>query len=142
MWEIIRPAGIFLFLFFCSWRDIREKKLSVKMLVLSGILFLTLSFMFEKLSWEKRVQNMAPGMVAFVLAILTKEQIGYGDAACLTVLGSMVSADTLWDAVLRGLFLLSLYSMVMLLRKKAGRKTTVPFIPFLTAGMLWQMIYK
>lgn len=112
------------------------------MLVLSGILFTALSFSFDGLSWENRAQNMVPGMAAFVLALLTKEQIGYGDAACLTVLGSVVPADTLWGAVKGGLFLLSLCSMILLLRKKAERKTTMPFIPFLTAGMLWKMIHK
>lgn len=142
MWVMIKAAVVLLFLFFCGYQDIREKRLSVKMLVLFGVLFLALSFAFDELSWEGRPQNFAPGMAAFVLAILTKEQIGYGDAACLTVLGSVVSADTLWRAVLGGLFLLSLFSMVLLLRKKAERKTTVPFIPFLAAGMVWQMIYK
>lgn len=142
MWQIVKSAGVFLFLFACSVQDIREKKLSVKMLVLFGVLFLALSFAFEEISWEKRAQNILPGMVAFVLAFLTREQIGYGDAACLAILGSVVSADILWGAIMNGLLFLSICSMVLLLRKRAERKTMLPFIPFLTVGMIWQMIYK
>lgn len=83
---------------------------------------------------------MLPGMLAFVLAFLTKEQIGYGDAACLAVLGNVVSLDILSDAIMGGLLLLSICSVVLLARRKVNRKATLPFIPFLTAGMLWRMI--
>lgn len=140
VWKLVRTAGIVLFLLLCSVQDIKEKKISVKMLVLSGGLFLALSLLFDEISWERRMENMLPGVIAFMTAFLTREQVGYGDAVCLVVLGSVVSADILWGAILGGLFLLSACSVVLLMRKKAGRNTTLPFIPFLTAGILWQMI--
>lgn len=140
VWKLVRTAGIALFLLLCSVQDIKEKKISVKMLVLSGGLFLALSLLFDEISLERRMENMLPGVIAFMTAFLTREQVGYGDAVCLVVLGSVVSADILWGAILGGLFLLSACSVVLLMRKKAGRNTTLPFIPFLTAGILWQMI--
>lgn len=139
-WKLVRTTGIVLFLLLCSGQDIKEKRISLKMLILSGGLFFALSFLFDEISWERRIENMIPGVAAFATAFLTKEQVGYGDAVCLVVLGSMISADILWGAILNGLFLLSACSAVLLMRKKAGRKTTLPFIPFLTAGLLWQMI--
>lgn len=140
VWKFVRTTGIVLFLLLCSVQDIKEKKISVKMLVLSGGLFFTLSLLFDEISWERRMENMLPGMTALVTAFLTREQVGYGDAVCLAVLGSVFSADILWGAILSGLFLLSACSAVLLMRKKAGRNTTLPFIPFLTVGILWQMI--
>lgn len=142
MWEIIKLTGVFLFLLFCSVQDIREKQLSVKTLVLSGILLLGLSLLCDRISFAERAGNMLPGMAAFVIAFLTKEQIGYGDAACLIVLGSVLSADILMGAVMGGLLLLSLCGAVLFLKKKADRKTVLPFVPFLTAGMLWQVIVQ
>lgn len=140
VWKLVKTAGIALFLLLCSVQDIKEKKISVKMLVLSGGLFLALSLLFDEISWERRMENMLPGVMALVTAFLTREQVGYGDAVCLVVLGSVVPADILWGAILGGLFLLSACSVLLLMRKKAGRSTTLPFIPFLTAGILWQMI--
>lgn len=140
MWKIVKAAGIFAFLALCSLQDIREKRLSVKMLVLSGVLFLTASLLLDGLCWERRMIALLPGMTALVLAFLTKEQIGYGDAACLLVLGNVVSADVLVGAAAGGLLLVSVCSIVLLAGKKADRKTTVPFLPFLTAGMLWRII--
>lgn len=140
MWKIVKITGVFIFLLLCSVQDIKEKRLSVRMLVLFGILFLVLSLLFDRITWERRISNMLPGMLAFVLAFLTKEQIGYGDAACLAVLGNVVSLDILSDAIMGGLLLLSICSVVLLARRKVNRKATLPFIPFLTAGMLWRMI--
>ena len=134
--------GIIVFLVLCSIQDIREKRLSVKMLVVAGLLFLGMSLVFEEMPIEKRLHNILPGMITFLLAFLTKEQIGYGDAACLVVLGIMVSAGSLFGAVMIGLILLSICSMILLAGKKADRKTTLPFLPFLSAGMLWQIIWS
>lgn len=140
MWKIVKGTGIIVFLIVCSLQDIREKKLSIKTLILFGTLFLASSLLFDGLLYERRVLALMPGMATFVLAFLTKEQIGYGDAACLLVLGNVVSADALIGALAGGLFLISIYSIVRLARKKATWKTTLPFLPFLTAGMLGQIV--
>lgn len=139
MWKIVKAAGVVLFLLLCSVQDIKEKKLSVRMLVLSGILFLVLSLVFERISWERRIVNLMPGMAALALAFLTREQIGYGDAACLIVLGNVISARSLSGAILIGLLLTDLCSVVLFVQKKANRRTMLPFMPFLTAGMLCQI---
>lgn len=140
MIRMIKITGIMIFLVLCSIQDIREKRLSVKMLVVSGVLFLGLSLVFEEIPARERLYNMLPGMTAFLLAFLTKEQIGYGDAAALAVLGNLVSAETLLGAVMGGLILLSVCGMILLAGKRADRKTTLPFLPFLSAGMLWQVV--
>lgn len=140
MWKGVKIAGMFLFLAICSIQDIKEKRVSVKVFVLSGILFLIMSLLFDKISIEQRMYNMLPGMIAFLLAFLTKEQIGYGDALCLIVLGNIMCSDVLWGAVLGGLMLLSMCSILLLAGKKVNRKTTLPFLPFLSAGVLWQVM--
>lgn len=129
-----------IFLALCSIQDIREKKLSLKLLIVSGILFFVMSFMFERMSTRERVCNMLPGIFALVIAFLTREQIGYGDAACLIIMGNIVSGKRLLGAVMGGMILFSIVGAVLMIRKKADRKTTMPFLPFLTAGMLWQIM--
>lgn len=142
MWEIVKIAGIFIFLLFCSIQDIREKQLSVKVLVVSGILFLGLSLLLDRISCMERLKNMLPGTAAFVIAFLTKEQIGYGDAACLIVLGNLLSVNMLTEAVMCALLLLGLCGTVLFLGKKVDRETALPFMPFLMAGMLWQVFVR
>lgn len=140
MWEAAKVLTIIVFLGLCCIQDIREEKLSLKMLIASGILFFMLSFMFEDMTAKERICNILPGIVATLLAFMTKEQIGYGDAVCLIILGSVVSGEKLLGAVTGGMILFSIIGIIRMIRKKADRKTTMPFLPFLTAGMLWQIV--
>ena len=52
MWKIVKMAGLFIFLFFCSIQDMKEKKISVKMLILFGGFFLAMSLLFDEMSIE------------------------------------------------------------------------------------------
>jgi len=140
MWKFIKVTSVLVFLALCSMQDAREKRISVKLLVLAGGLFGMASLLFEDMHIGQRICNMMPGLAALLLAFLTKEQVGYGDAACLIVLGSMISADVLLGAVMGGLILLSICSVILLAGKKADRKTTLPFLPYLSAGMLVQVV--
>lgn len=140
MWEAAKVLTIIVFLGLCCIQDIREEKLSLKMLIASGILFFMLSFMFEDMTAKERICNILPGIVASLLAFMTKEQIGYGDAVCLIILGSVVSGEKLLGTVTGGMILFSIIGIIRMIRKKADRKTTMPFLPFLTAGMLWQIV--
>lgn len=141
MREVTKAAGIIIFLILCAIQDIKEKQLSVKMLVLFGGLFFTWSFLFDTMPYEQRICGLLPGVAALFLAFLTKEQIGYGDAVCLLILGAVMTGGVILRAALAGLFLASACSIALLIGKKANRRTTLPFLPFLTAGVLWQMIF-
>ncbi len=140
MWRIVKATGITVFLLACSAQDIKEKKISVKILILAGVLLPAMSLLFDEMPGTERLYGMLPGMTAFLLALLTKEGIGYGDAAVLAILGTAVSGRSLFGALVRGLILLSICSMILLAGKRVNRKTTLPFLPFLSAGMLWQVL--
>ena len=140
MWKIIKTTGIILFLILCSIQDIREKRISLKLLIVFGSIFFIVSILFEEMRLEQRIHNLFPGLAALLISFLTKEQIGYGDAACLIILGSVISAVTLLNAIMGGLILLSICSVVLLAGKRANRKSTLPFIPFLSTGIALQIV--
>ncbi len=140
--EGIINALIYLFLLICSIQDIKEKHLSKKLLAGFGILFFVISFWTDSISFGNRIWNMLPGIAAMLIAFLTKEQIGYGDGICLLILGNVNSFDFLLGAMLGGLMLMSGYSITLLIRRKGDRKTTLPMLPFLTAGMVFQSLIR
>ncbi len=142
IWEIVKLSGVFLFLLICSIQDLKEKQLSVKVLAGFGIIFLISSLIWENITPEQRIWNMLPGAAALFLAFLTKEQIGYGDGICLLIAGNLISCNVLLGAVMSGLILICICSVVLLIEKKADRKTTLPFLPFFMAGMVFQTVMK
>ncbi len=139
VWRIIKITEIVIFLAVCSVQDIKEKKLSVRMLAGFSILFFISSLFPENILLQQRACNMLPGAIALLIAFLTREQIGYGDGVCMLILGNIVSYSMLLGAIMGGLILLCCCSVVLLVRKKAAWKTTLPFLPFLMIGMVIQM---
>lgn len=141
IWRVIKITEIIIFLIACSVQDIKEKKLSVKMLAGFGAAFLITSFLPENIPLQQRIYNLLPGMTALLLAFLTKEQIGYGDGICLIIVGNVIPCNVLAGAVMIGLILLCGCSLILLIGKKVKWKTTLPFLPFLTIGILMQIVF-
>lgn len=141
IWRVIKITEIIIFLIACSVQDIKEKKLSVKMLAGFGTAFLISSFLPENIPLQQRIYNMLPGIAALLLAFLTKEQIGYGDGICLIIVGNVIHCNVLAGAVMIGLILLCGCSLILLIGKKVKWKTTLPFLPFLTIGILMQIVF-
>ncbi len=77
--------------------------------------------------------GILPGLFLFVLAKLTKKA-GEADGIALAIIGFaenyLIGLGTLCAASLFA----SLYAIALLMRKKANRRTELPFLPFLTAG--------
>lgn len=80
------------------------------------------------------VLRFVPGLVCLGLGWLTKEGIGYGDGLMLLCLGCFLSLQQLLSVCLSALTLAGIAAMLLLLVFHKGRKTEIPFVPFLLAG--------
>jgi leader peptidase (prepilin peptidase)/N-methyltransferase len=82
--------------------------------------------------------------VLFVLAVAVPRGMGFGDVKLAGVLG-MALAWLGWGELLAGFFLGFAYgalvSIALIALGRAGRKSTVPFGPFLVAGALTAVLY-
>lgn len=123
----------------CDWR---YREISVVMtllgIIFSGFLFI---FMPSYTIWEV-LGGIGIGIFLIVCSLVTKGQIGIGDGiiCCFTGLcGGFF--DTL-GMLLTGLFFSAAVSAVLLITKKAGRKTKIPFVPFLFVGYCFVQLMK
>lgn len=89
-----------------------------------------------QLAWWELVTGLLPGAFFLVLAAVTREQIGYGDGLVLLMLGLILGLKRAIAVSLLALLGTFAVSVMMLLLRKAGKKTRLPFVPFLCAGFL------
>ena len=125
-------AALFL-LGYLSDRDIRTKKLPAASLLASGILAAVYIVLGEEISVSYVTGCMMPGMILLLLAMLTKEKIGYGDGATVLVMGLWTGGFFCAAAALIGIFLSGVYGLCLLITGRG--KTIIPFVPFLLAAM-------
>lgn len=114
---------VLIHLVFLSWEDIRERQLSMAV-----ILELGLSGLVPVL-WQGHKPGFLLGFFLLLIGVLTQEGIGYGDGYLMLALGMWLSFEELWKLLLTGVGVLSLYGV-------CTRKKELPLVPFLTIGYL------
>ncbi len=125
------------------WLALQDKKYyGIKPLgVVLASLLLLCGGCFGKAGWQSRLGGVAVGIVVLMFAYFSKEAIGVADGIIISVCGV---AFGLYETVLL-CFLAAVYAagyaVVLLLLKKAGRKSRIPFLPFLLLGYVTMRIF-
>ena len=80
--------------------------------------------------------GLMPGIVVLVLAFATRESIGTGDGLVVCLLGLFCGWRQCLAVFSMALIVSAVLAMVLLVCRKAGRKTELPFLPGLFGGYL------
>ena len=86
--------------------------------------------------WLNPLVAVALAGIFYLLAKYSKQAIGYGDAVAIPLLCLLGGFQTAGVIILMALVLVGTVGLVLLISRKANRKTEVPFIPFLAAAYL------
>ena len=84
--------------------------------------------------------GMLPGLFLLAVSLASRSSIGTGDGIAVAACGAAIGLSSELASLTVALVLCCAYSIVLLIRKKAGRKDTLPFLPFLTAGHILVLI--
>lgn len=80
--------------------------------------------------------GLVPGLVLLLLAYITKESIGTGDGLVLCIIGMFYGWKKTVVILGMALVLSAVLAMLLLVLRRAGRKTELPFLPCLFSGCL------
>lgn len=122
------------FLTGCGIMDIKHKTISKVWLALFFMAGIILNIYKRQPLFM--VTGIIPGIVLYILTLLTKGRIGRGDAATVLVLGLYLGMWGGFTVLLLGSALTSLWGLFMLLAKRRSMKKEVAFTPFILAGLL------
>lgn len=127
----------FLYLLICSYTDIRNKYISFQ-LSLSFLIFgfITNILMLNNLSLKKLTVNIMIVLFFIFIYFVSKKQLGTGDIMMISVLSFFYSFESLVEIITFSFFSAGIFSIVILALKKADKKNTIPFAPFLLLGLL------
>lgn len=111
--------------------DIKTKSVSFKVLLAYGVLGVLNIFSFDKQNLFTALGGAFIGVLVLVLSKLTRGGIGMGDGLLLIVTGLFWGTWKNTELLLGSFFFAALFSIILLIAKKADRKKEIPFIPFL-----------
>ena len=118
--------------------DIRKKELPWPVFAASGLV--SAACMIRDAAgggnWYTRpLLSLIPGAALLALAFLSREAMGYGDGLYAMSVGPVFGMEAMFFGVFAAFFLCAVTSVFLLVFRKADRKSSLPYIPFLLAGM-------
>lgn len=138
--KYIVPVLTLIWLFLCSWQDIRKKQISV-LLIAGGfaVLFLVASLYGDQ-STGSRIGGMLLGILLLGMNPLTGGQVGIGDGLVVCVTGICLGFRSNAVLLVYALLGAAIISGVLLVLFHTDRKKTIPFVPFLLLGYLGVLV--
>lgn len=139
MWKLALTA---LWLIAMSIFDLFEKRVPVWLLVTGGIpAIVTAMYAYMKGtgSLSQSLFGMLPGVLLLAVAAVTRKA-GWADGIVLLIMGLLTD---LWECMacfMVSLMTMSMVSLLLLVLRKVGKNTTLPYIPFLCAGYLIRIV--
>lgn len=111
-----------------------EHRLILNVVILPAILLAVgAAFVTPGLSWKMAILGGAVGFVlAYVAALLARGGLGEGDVTLSAFLGLMIGFPKILLSLLFGVFLGGLVAFLLLITRRVGLKSMIPYGPFLT----------
>ena len=120
------------------WLALQDKKhLGITRwgLVIASAILLTAGC-FKEIGWQSRAGGLAVGLVLLFFAYFSKEAVGIADGVIISICGVALGVyETVMLCFFAALYA-AVFSFILLLCKKVGRKSRIPFLPFLFLGYI------
>ena len=127
-------VALFLWLLVMSLSDIRYRKVPVWLLMTGGVIAAIIEI-YGCVSGERGLAEillgMIPGLFLLLMAAGTRKA-GWADGIALMLLGSVMGLRQCVAAAMLSLIMISVWSIWLLILRKADKGTRIPYVPFLT----------
>ena len=121
-----------------SIQDIRKKEIFFFVTMAAGIIGIIYS-LTGGTRLSALIMAFIPALILVMLSILTKDQIGMGDAIIVFAIGCWCDIYYVAFVLLVAFVFVSAVGIVLFI--KGMRNTEIPFVPFIFAGCLLRMIF-
>lgn len=140
--EISQVLLVLAILWACAWTDYKAYLIPNSFLLIgSGIRLAQIlldCISRPELASFTVISSIVPAIALMIVALLTrlvsKNAIGFGDIKLLMFMGFCLQNDRVWPAVIMSMAVAFFNSLYLVIFKKAGRMTEIPFAPILLIG--------
>ena len=131
-----------IFLFICSITDLRKREIKPVVLIVFGIMASVFYVLFKPVCLYEEAAGIVIGLFFVGLHFITDEKIGLGDGLLMIVTGIFLGGRQNASLIMIAMLLSAVYSIVFLMIKKADKKTSFAFVPFVFAAFLIRLMIR
>lgn len=137
-------------LFVIAWNDSMERRIPNRILLILLIVRMVLFIWKCALhrgnwitEWNLSMEGVLfGGGICLLIYLLFFGSFGAGDVKLFAIVGCYLGSEDILLTVFLSVFYAALYSVGMLMRKKADLKRKIPFSPFVFLGVITVMILQ
>lgn len=111
--------------------DIKYKALPSWFLIIGGGLAVIAAVVLKPVSLWEMAGGLFLGVLLLGISLLTRGAIGRGDGIFIGIIGLNLGFSAIFSVFIGALILTALLAIVLLIMKRADKKTAFPFLPFL-----------
>lgn len=137
MKEILLISGLCIM----SVEDIRKKEIRRVWLLVLGVAGVLLMVVGGGLRGVADLAGFIPGMLCLLVAWMTKEQLGWGDAILILVMGCYLDAIALMNVCMIAFVIAGFTALVLIVVVKKSKKYELPLVPFLLTGYVLLCVF-
>ena len=130
-----------IFLIKLAFDDWKTKKVSVWILILMTVVMVVSRIFFVSMSIWETLGGIIIGTLSFLISKAGEEAIGYGDSWIVFLLGLYLGGVKLLELIFVASLLGCIFSVGKILRGGWYRKSTIPYIPFLTIAYIGGVLF-
>lgn len=136
----IRFALVFIVLIIEAITDFRKKEINIPASVILVFAAVGMYFWGKDISLTNAIIGFAEGLILILVSVATKGQIGIGDGILLAAFGLMLGGRDNMVMFFFACLSSAFVSALMMIIKKADKKTRIPFVPFMVPGFLTMVL--
>lgn len=127
-------AAIGILLLAAGITDIRKRQISRRWLILLLLVCCAVIPLKEGGGVVDAVGGLAIGLCAIGVSVATREQIGKGDGIVIAAVGIALGTRRCLLVVFTASFMMAIAAIFVLIFRKGGRQTRLPFLPAIFVG--------
>lgn len=114
--------------------DFIKKEISIRLILAIAAVCVIGTLFNRNASLPDAALGMAIGILALAIAHITHEQIGRGDGIVIMFIGMLIGIRGCFVMICYAMMFMTFVSVALIMFKKAGRHTKIPFLPALFAA--------
>ena len=135
---MIYGISVLIILIISSIVDIRKKEISIwaiRACMLVSVIRVIAECVGKNLDAAETIVCLLPGVFLLCMAFLSRQSVGYGDGLLALCAAPALGANATCLGFLAAIFISGITSALLLVIKKVGKNSRLPFVPFMTVGM-------
>lgn len=105
-----------------------------------NIIFDIINSNYSDLLWNRVLGIFAGFILLFIAAIASKGGIGAADIKITTALGLILGFSGIFTCLIVGILFAVIFGVVLIIKKKADKKTKLALLPYISAGAIVAML--